>query len=330
MSRVLYATDLDRTLIYSVRSAGVPVDELIPVERYLDRDISFVSPRQVDLLAALAARCLVVPVTTRTRAQYDRVTVWSEPPAWAVVANGATVLRHGRPDGDWAASVRAELDDGCESLDVVAGWLAVAAGPWIDHVRVADGVFLYTLVDRATLPPAVATEWEDHLSGIGWRLSIQGRKLYAVPAPLRKSAAVGHVASAVGAAEVYAAGDSLLDLDLLRRADRSLRPAHGELHDLALAARGDDLALAAGGDGPAEVADVVTTGSGTAAGEELLATVLAWVDGVAGPMPGPSRAGAGHQPEQALGAPGRDEVLEGAGGSVSPVPRAPEARTTPA
>jgi hypothetical protein len=220
-----------------------------------------VSPAQVDLLAALAGYATVVPVTTRTLAQYRRVTLWSPPPEWAVTTNGGILLHHGEIDADWHAAALATAGAGSRPLTAVAAWLAEAAGPWIDHVRVADDLFLYTLVDRDALPAEVAEELADTLAGWAWRLSIQGRKLYAVPAKLGKAAAVGEVARRAGAATVLAAGDSLLDADLLAAADVSFRPAHGELHDTQAPA------------------DFVTKTSGLAAGEELLRTVLTRLGG---------------------------------------------------
>ena len=65
----------------------------------------------------------------------------------------------------------------------------------------------------------------------GWTVSLQGRKIYAVPKPLTKSAAMREVARRTGAELTLAAGDSLLDADLLLAADRAWRPGHGELAD---------------------------------------------------------------------------------------------------
>src|SRR5206468_11420132 len=63
----------------------------------------------------------------------------------------------------------------------------------------------------------------------GWQLSMQGRKLYWVPRSLRKSAAVAEVARRTEADTVAAAGDSLLDIDLLEHADIGIAARHGEL-----------------------------------------------------------------------------------------------------
>lgn len=65
----------------------------------------------------------------------------------------------------------------------------------------------------------------------GWTVSLQGRKIYAVPRPLTKSAAVREVARRAGADLTLSIGDSLLDADLLLSTDLAWRPGHGELAD---------------------------------------------------------------------------------------------------
>jgi hypothetical protein len=270
--RPLFATDLDRTLIYSAAAAGLgaevgeedvaaadPLAGAVGVEQYEGRTISYVTPGFGGLLRALAERCTVVPVTTRTRQQYGRITLFDPPgPAWAIVANGGHLLHHGEPDPAWEAAARQRIADTVlASLDEVAAQVAAAARPWIDHVRRADDFFAYTLVDRAAMPFGAAEELAGWLEAQGWRLSVQGRKLYAVPAALSKGAAVRELADRLAASVVLAAGDSLLDEELLAAADIAIRPAHGEL-----AERGRPAA-------------VVTASRGIVAGEEILCAVAA-------------------------------------------------------
>ena len=85
------------------------------------------------------------------------------------------------------------------------------------------------MVDRAALPAGWVAELAAWCSPRGWAVSLQGRKVYAVPRPLTKSAAAAEVLARAGAGPLLAAGDSLLDADLLTAADHAIRPAHGEL-----------------------------------------------------------------------------------------------------
>ena len=110
--------------------------------------------------------------------------------------------------------------------------LETSADPlWVRKHRVAEDLFVYLVVERELLPE----DWVKELAGWaerrGWTVSLQGRKIYAVPKPLTKSAAVREIARRTGAGLTLAAGDSLLDADLLLAADRGWQPGHGELAD---------------------------------------------------------------------------------------------------
>ncbi len=144
--------------------------------------------------------------------------------------------------------------------------LAVAADPeWTHKRRVADDLFAYLVVERAQLPAGWLAELAGWCGERGWTVSLQGRKVYAVPGPLCKSAALAEVVRRVGAGgrpvTALAAGDSLLDAELLRAADHGWRPGHGELAETGWA-----------GPGTTTLTEV-----GVAAGEEILRQLLARV-----------------------------------------------------
>ena len=109
---------------------------------------------------------------------------------------------------------------------------------WAKPPRIAAGLFCYGVVDRPVMPRDVLISLTEWARPAGWAVSLQGRKLYVVPSPLTKSAAVREVASRVGSTITLAAGDSLLDIDLLAAADRGVHPGHGEIHDSGWSARG--------------------------------------------------------------------------------------------
>ncbi|GDY53281.1 hypothetical protein SVIO_039040 [Streptomyces violaceusniger] len=129
--------------------------------------------------------------------------------------------------------MRGALDDGCAPLEEVRAHLSATADPaWLLKERVAEELFAYLVVRRELLPEGYVKELTQWADPRGWTVSLQGRKIYAVPKPLTKSAAVAEIKSRTGADEVLAAGDSLLDTDLLLAADRAWRPGHGELADI--------------------------------------------------------------------------------------------------
>ncbi|MGW6461538.1 HAD family hydrolase [Streptomyces sp. NPDC055078] len=232
---VLVASDLDRTLIYSAGALGLTMADadaprLLCVEVYQGRPLSYLTETAASLLPRVAAEKVFVPATTRTREQYGRIHLPGPEPEFAICANGGHILVNGVSDPAWQRQVAARLADDCASLAEVRAHLIATADPaWLLKERVAEDLFAYLVVERALLPGDWAKELAAWAEPRGWAVSLQGRKIYAVPQPLTKSAALREVARRTGSARVLAAGDSLLDADLLLAADRGWRPAHGEL-----------------------------------------------------------------------------------------------------
>jgi hypothetical protein len=234
---VLVASDLDRTLIYSSAALALTMPDaraprLLCVEVHESKPLSYMTETAAQLLTDLGDTALFVPTTTRTRKQYQRINLPGPQPAYAICANGGHLLVDGVTDHDWHTRVQARLADECAPLEEIREHLSATADPaWVRKHRVAEDLFAYLVVERELLPEEWVKELAVWAQERGWGVSLQGRKIYAVPKPLTKSAAVREVARRTGAELTLAAGDSLLDADLLLAADRGWRPAHGELAD---------------------------------------------------------------------------------------------------
>lgn len=256
----LVASDLDRTLIYSSAALQLAMPDaeaprLLCVEVYDHKPLSYLTETAAALLDELARTTVFVPTTTRTREQYGRIHLPGPAPRFAICANGGHLLVDGESDRDWQRQVARRLAEECASLAEVRAHLLAAADPaWLLKERVAEDLFAYLVVERPLLPEDWVKELGEWALTRGWTVSLQGRKIYAVPGPLTKSAAMNEVARRTGAALTLAAGDSLLDADLLLAADRAWRPAHGELADTGWSAPHAE----------------VTAERGVAAGEEIL------------------------------------------------------------
>ncbi|MFB6841180.1 HAD family hydrolase [Streptomyces sp. NPDC056361] len=265
----LVASDLDRTLIYSTAalSLGMPdaqAPRLLCVEVHESKPLSYMTEDAADLLARLTGEAVFVPTTTRTRKQYQRIQLPGTTPRYAICANGGHILVDGVSDRDWHESVLRRLADECAPLSEIRAYLTATTDlSWVRKHRVAEDLFAYLVVERERLPDDWLARFGDWAGERGWTVSLQGRKVYAVPKPLTKSAAVREVARRIGATLTLAAGDSLLDADLLLAADRAWRPGHGELAD---------------NDWTAPHLDVLAE-RGVAAGEEILRRFRAAVTG---------------------------------------------------
>jgi hypothetical protein len=173
----------------------------------------------------------------------------------------------GRTDHDWHDRVRRSVAASCAPLSQVLDHCVRDTDPgWLRKARVAEDLFVYLVVERDLLPDGWLADLRAWTAERGWTTSLQGRKVYAVPEPLSKSAALAEVVRRTGARQVLAAGDSLLDADLLLAADKGWRPGHGELADTGWSA-------------PHVTA---LTTRGVAAGEVIVRRMSAWVHGTDG------------------------------------------------
>lgn len=271
---VIAASDLDRTLIYSGKAVklGLPpgaklkstplYEDLVCVEMYKDAPLSHVTRAALATITELNELGVLVPATTRTRAQYHRITLPGPPPRYAVTANGGFLLVDGVADAAWSARVATVLAETSHPFAEVDGYMhAVCKPEWTKKVRSAEDLFCYAVVEREKMPDGFVEEVTDWAREHGWRASLQGRKLYLVPNELRKGSAVAEVARRVGADTVLAAGDSLLDAEMLESATAAIRPAHGELHDVSWITPGLAITLSAGATGGEQIAQWLLDGA---------------------------------------------------------------------
>lgn len=233
---MLFASDLDQTLIYSPQSFRLDGQEPIPalqlVEVYEGRGISFITDTARQKLAELIKAVMFAPVTTRTIAQYQRITLFQEHirPQFAVVSNGGNILVDGCVDMEWNRRIQAAMKERCLEREVVLRRFAeIWHSSWCSVEKTADDLFSYYLVDRTQLPAEALRDFTLWAELGGWQVSLQGRKLYLVPGVVNKKAALQHILGLLEEPVLAAAGDSLLDLCMLEQADYAFAPRHGEI-----------------------------------------------------------------------------------------------------
>src|SRR5690606_34481959 len=225
---ILFASDFDQPVIYSKRSAGEQVadSDLREVERFEGNPQSVMTETSQQTLHELTEELFFLPVTTRTQSQYERVTgiyKGNEAPKFAVISNGAVILEDGEPIKEWSDHIRKQ----CVSKKTIVEELLPKidqhfSEDWVLRVREADGWFVYLNSDREKFPGDKLDFYTKTFREIGWSMSLQGRKLYIMPESITKAGAMQYVKERLGADYVVAAGDSLLDLDLLESADLGL------------------------------------------------------------------------------------------------------------
>lgn len=247
-SAVLIATDLDRTMIYSKNAIGGDPSGTdlasgpppVCVEHYDGGPLSHMSVETIEMLRRISHGTPVIPTTTRTIAQFQRISLPGAPWKYAITSNGGNILVDGNPDPFWRNEIdRSTRRAGSELAHVHRELETRIDVGWVSSLRVADDLFPYLVVDLSTIPADFEAEWNAWCTSRGWNVSRQGRKIYTMPDSVSKSRALAEVRRRLidsGAltpdCTVLAAGDGALDADMLEYADFAIRPRHGELEEL--------------------------------------------------------------------------------------------------
>lgn len=215
-----FFSDLDNTLIFSSNSKHYDSKlDLIEIEQHSNqRSFGYMSSFTLERLQKLSGEIPFIPTTTRTEEQYSRILLPEVEINYAIVANGAVVLRDGQADQAWEERVRDEILPQASPLARVQESLrSIFDSAGIERrEHVVEGLFLYDYLLRPEeLSRSVMLSVELLAAEARWKISIQHHKFYLIPLGLTKGVATLEVASRLGVDQILGAGDSLLDVSLL-------------------------------------------------------------------------------------------------------------------
>lgn len=178
-------TDLDNTLIYSYKhEIGGPKT---CVEIYQGREISFMTETSHRLLGQLCSKpgVLVVPTTTRTLEQYQRIDLGIGVPEYAWSATAVyCCIRARRPV--WYQESLALIADVQSELQRAEQWMTEDVNRCFE-VRNIRSLFLFT---KSNEPEKSVAMLKAHLNLSLVEVFCNGIKVYVLPKKLNKGSAV--------------------------------------------------------------------------------------------------------------------------------------------
>ncbi len=219
----IWFTDLDNTLIYSFRH-DIPEPKLT-AEYYLEREQSYVTRRTLTFLQRFSQEKdnLLIPVTTRTQQQYERIAPLLEQLTlhYALVENGAVLLDHGTPDESWETESLSIVSKSSDSLSCVYQDLFNHLGNSHLHDLSPYMVFAKTEKD-----PSLFRYLKNTYTEKGISILYSGSKLYGLPSELTKGNAIKRLCQRLQLENccAIASGDSVFDLSMLSLSDIALYP----------------------------------------------------------------------------------------------------------
>lgn len=215
----ILCTDLDQTLIYSYKhEIG---KEKRCVELYQGREVSFLTEKTYQLLSELKKRICIVPVTTRTIAQYERIDLGIGRLRYALTCNGGVLLVNGKREQTWYQKSLEMVKDSKEELQQAFQCLE-KSGERTFEIRLIEELFLFT---KCRHSQTVARQLQERLRPRFADIYTNGEKIYIVPKALNKGTALQRLRAYTGAQRVFAAGDSVFDIPMMEQADLAAAPA---------------------------------------------------------------------------------------------------------
>ena len=214
----ILCTDLDNTIIYSYKhDIG---NEKMNVEIYKEREISFISNHTYELLKKVNEEFLIIPTSTRTIEQYERIDLKIGTFKYALVCNGSVLLVDGKKDKDWyeeslrlAKPSNLEVKKALEYLE--------NDKRRIFELRHIEDLFVFTKCDEAE---TVVNELRKYLDKNLVNVFNNKEKVYVLPTSLSKGKAIERLRKYLKVEFIIAAGDSEFDISMVEAADVGLVP----------------------------------------------------------------------------------------------------------
>ena len=190
------------------------------VEIYKEREISFITKQTFELLKKVKEEFLVIPTSTRTIEQYERIDLKIGTFKYALVCNGSVLLVDGKKDKDWykeslrlAKPSNLEVKKALEYLE--------NDKRRIFELRHIEDLFVFTKCDETE---TVVNELREYLDKSLVSVFNNKEKVYVLPTLLSKGKAIERLRKYLKAEFIIAAGDSEFDISMVEAADVGLVP----------------------------------------------------------------------------------------------------------
>ena len=213
--RILFASDIDNTLVYSYKKKEAGY---ICIEQNKGIDQGFMTNWTFKTFPKLYDKVTFIPVTTRSIEQYLRIK-WPNNiiPEYALVTNGATLLHNNEVSEGW--NIIKKEGSLLSRLKLV--FEKYRRDKRFINCRITDNSYVFVYCSDHVSPEGLIEELQ---SDTEFRVEASGRKIYFFPQNLSKGTALKNFTLSTHFDLVCAAGDSNMDISLLNQADIAIIP----------------------------------------------------------------------------------------------------------
>ncbi len=211
---MVYATDLDRTLIYS--RSFVTKENMQYLAMFPDGETNnFMTEKAYDLLKIIKGKIPVIPCTTRSIEQFTRLLQFRDC-EYAICDNGATILHNGKINKQWEFVVNKNMEFCTRDLLKLQDKIK-EQGFVGNTVRFVDYYFLFFKTNDIIK----CGDWlEENIDKNKFYYSISGKKCYIFPKFMTKDNALRYLLDIIGENDLITSGDSQVDFGILNMATK--------------------------------------------------------------------------------------------------------------
>jgi hypothetical protein len=224
---MIYATDLDRTLIFSDkclnglfcvgRSNMHVVDNIESNPSYIDAEVA---SRLTELNKNENVDIAVV--TSRSLDEYRRVNIPGFKPKYEITSCGGTIFKDGMEDVMWSkyTSAMATL----QHIDKVKE--TVESVGYVKSARIVDGKYVFAKLEDVEPEKISNSMYAIHRLYPKYHIERERNKLYVLPQCITKGEALEYIGRRQF---IIASGDGRLDIPMFDLASIKVVPGHSEL-----------------------------------------------------------------------------------------------------
>lgn len=226
---MIYASDLDRTLIYSERFLTeehpttfetILVDEA-RLNSYMDKDVL---TKLISIVNNPNIR--FIPITTRSFNGYSRINIPGITPEYAVTSNGGLVLHNGKVIPEWEEYINKNVDK--QELECMLQ--DVNKLPGINYEsKLIDDSFIFSKSNEPEITAQAIKGLLDKYTG--YKFFSHRDKIYIMPDAVSKDKALLWLKRYLGENYIVSSGDSQFDMPMLSVADLAVIPEYNSIDD---------------------------------------------------------------------------------------------------
>lgn len=228
--KVIYATDIDRTLIFSERflKEYKPSTNIELVETINGKPFSYISTEVKKELQELSRNpnVAIVPITTRTKEQFDRIHLGIDFPYVATLCGGQ-LFENNSLDADYNRYVINSINQ-VEAMTIMMDLEDELGSSITRKLEFLGNKYIFFKTNKTE-------HFDIYVENImnkkypNWKATRQESKCYIIPKAISKQVVLRWLWNKLGEPYIIASGDSELDLPMLSLANKALIPKHGRL-----------------------------------------------------------------------------------------------------